>query len=92
MKTANVRELKSKLSQYLKDAETEDIIVTSHGRPCAVLRGLAGEELEDYIISNSPKIKAEIERSYKDYLEKGGLSLDKVMKKLERKGAKKVRR
>lgn len=93
MKTASVREVKSRLSHYIKEAEKEDIIVTSHGKPCAVLRGLSGEELEDYIISNSPSIRKKVEESYREYLEEGGLSLDAVMKKLEKKrGAKKVRR
>ena len=92
MKTATVRELKSRLSQYLKEAETEDIIVTSHGKPRAVLHGLTGEELEDYIISTSPAIRKKVEESYREYLEKGGVSLDSVIEALEKKVAKKVRR
>jgi len=92
MKTATVRELKARLSSYLKEAEKEDILVTSHGKPCAVLRGLKGEELEDYIISTSPAIREEIEESYEDYLAKGGVSLDSVIARLEKRVAKKVRR
>lgn len=92
MKTATVRELKARLSQYLKDAEQQDVIVTSHGRPCAVLHGLVGEELEDYLIANSPTIRKKVEKSYEDYLKEGGISLDDVMKKMKGKSAKKVRR
>lgn len=93
MKTASVREIKSRFSHYLKKAEKEDIIVTSNGKPCAVLRGLAGDELEDYIISNSPAIRKKVEEAYGDYLKEGGVSLDGVVKKLgKKKIAKKVRR
>lgn len=92
MKTASVRELKARLSHYLKAAEKEDILVTSHGKPRAVLRGLSGEGLEDYIIENSPEIRGKVEESYREYLNEGGLSLDTVMKKLEKKVAQKVRR
>lgn len=92
MKTASVREIKSRFSHYLKEAKKEDIIVTSHGKPCAVLRGLSGEDLEDYIISNSPAIRKKVEESYREYIEEGGLSLDDIVKGLEKKVAKKVRR
>ena len=93
MKTASVREIKSRFSHYLKKAEKEDIVVTSNGKPCAVLRGLSGEDLEDYIISNSPSVKKKVEEAYSDYLKEGGVSLDAVIKKLgKKKVAKKVRR
>lgn len=91
MKTATVRDLKAKLSAYLKEAEKEDIIVTSHGKPRAVLHGLVGEELEDYIISNSPAIRKKVEEAYKEYLSGGGIELDSLIEKMEKKVAKKVR-
>jgi prevent-host-death family protein len=91
VKTATVRDLKAKLSEYLKEAEKEDIIVTSHGQPRAVLHGLVGEELEDYIISNSPAIRKKVEEAYKEYLSGGGIELDSLIEKMEKKVAKKVR-
>lgn len=92
MKTASAKEIKARFSYYLKKAEKEDILVTSRGKPQAVLRGLSGENLEDYILENSPAIRKKVEESYSDYLREGGLSLDEVMKKLEKKVAPKVRR
>ncbi|GAB4418087.1 MAG: hypothetical protein OHK0032_14100 [Thermodesulfovibrionales bacterium] len=92
MKTTTVRELKAKLSEYLKEAEKEDIIVTSHGKPRAVLHGLVGEELEDYIISSSPSIRRKIEEAYREYLSEGGVELDSIIEKLEKMVAKKIRR
>ena len=83
MKTTTVRELKAKLSKYLKASENEDILITSHGKPKAVLHALSEDDLEDYIIANSPTIKDKIERAYKDYLKHGGVPLDKIIKELE---------
>jgi prevent-host-death family protein len=44
MRFVNVRELKSKTSEILKAATGEDIIVTSRGKPIAVVRGFDGSE------------------------------------------------
>ena len=35
MKLASVKDIKNKLSDYLKKAEREDIIITKNGRPMA---------------------------------------------------------
>ncbi|RPH80972.1 MAG: type II toxin-antitoxin system Phd/YefM family antitoxin [Nitrospiraceae bacterium] len=40
MKLASVKDVKNKLSDYLKKAEREDIIITRNGRPTAVLHHL----------------------------------------------------
>jgi prevent-host-death family protein len=40
MKTAQVRDLKSKTSELLRQAATEDVIVTSRGKPVACLIGI----------------------------------------------------
>ena len=92
MKTASVQEVKARFSHYLKISEKEDIIVTSHGKPHAILRGFSKADLEDYILENNPAIRNQVEEVYKDYLAEGGPSLDEVIKKLEKKVAKKVRR
>ena len=40
MKTAQVRELKNKTSELLRLAATEDVIITSRGKPIACLIGI----------------------------------------------------
>src|SRR5450631_1851373 len=40
MKTAQVRDLKNKTSELLRQAATEDVIITSRGRPVACLTGI----------------------------------------------------
>lgn len=96
MKTASAEEVEARFAYYLKRAEKEDILVTSQGKPQAVLRGLAGEGLEDYILENSPAIRRGVEESYSEYLREGGPSLNDVkkrlIKKLEKKIVRKVRR
>jgi prevent-host-death family protein len=40
VKTAQVRELKNKTSELLRQAATEDVIITSRGKPIACLTGI----------------------------------------------------
>ena len=44
MKTAQVRELKNKTSELLRQAAKEDVIITSRGRPVACLIGIRPED------------------------------------------------
>ena len=82
MKIASVKEVKDKLSQFLKTAETEDIVITKNGRPNAVLNHLGEDELEDYLLEHDPKFRRKIETRWKQYLQKGGRSLEEVLKEL----------
>jgi prevent-host-death family protein len=45
MKTAQVRELKNKTSELLRQAATEDVIITSRGRPVACLIGIRPDDI-----------------------------------------------
>lgn len=45
MKSASVRELKNHASELLRQAATEDVIITSRGRPVACLVGLQAGDL-----------------------------------------------
>lgn len=83
MKIASVKEVKDKLSQFLKTAETEDIVITKNGRPNAVLHHLGEDELEDYLLEHDPKFRRKIETRWKQYLQKGGRSLEEILKELE---------
>ena len=82
MKIASVKEVKNKLSQFLRTAETEDIVITKNGRPNAVLHHLGEDELEDYLLEHDPKFRRKIEIRWKQYLQKGGRSLEEVLKEL----------
>jgi antitoxin (DNA-binding transcriptional repressor) of toxin-antitoxin stability system len=54
MKLASVKDVKNNLSEYLKKAEQEDVIITKNGRPTAVLHHLGEDELEDYLLEHDP--------------------------------------
>jgi len=62
-RTVGVRELKNRLSQYLNEAEEEGaVIVTHHGVPRAAIIPLSPDELEDFIIAHSPRIRKMVRR------------------------------
>ncbi len=82
MKIASVKEVKDRLSQFLKTAEKEDIIITKNGRPNAVLHHLGEDEIEDYLLEHDPKFRRKIESRWRQYLQKGGRSLDEILKEL----------
>ncbi len=57
-------EMKDNLSAYVKKAKRQDIIITSHGRPVAVLTGFADEdEYLEYRLLNDPRFQSIIKRS-----------------------------
>ncbi len=74
MKLASVKDVKNKLSDYLKKAEREDIIITRNGRPTAVLHHLGDDDLEDYVVEHDPKFRKIIEKRWGAYSTRGGTS------------------
>jgi antitoxin (DNA-binding transcriptional repressor) of toxin-antitoxin stability system len=93
MKFANVRTLKNQTSEMLRHAAGgNDVIITSHGKPVAVLRKMTEEDMEDYVLSRHPAIRASIEASHREVLAKGGIPLGDVIRTLEAKAKKGKRR
>ena len=82
MKIASVKEVKDRLSQFLKTAEKEDIVITKNGRPNAVLHHLGEDEIEDYLLEHDPKFRRKIERRWRQYLQKGGRSVEEILRGL----------
>ena len=57
-------EAKDQLSSFVKQAMNEDVIITVHGRPVAVLKGFGDEDAYlEYRPLNDPRFKARIARS-----------------------------
>jgi prevent-host-death family protein len=93
MKFANVRTLKNQTSEMLRHAAGgNDVVITSHGKPVAVLTKLTEEDMEDYVLSHHPAIRASIEASHREVLKKGGTPLEEVIRTLEAKARKGKRR
>ena len=82
MKIASVKEVKDRLSQFLKTAEKEDVVITKNGRPSAVIHHLGEDEIEDYLLEHDPKFRAKIDKRWKEYLRKGGRSVEEILQSL----------
>ncbi len=81
---ANVRQMKNHISEMIRRSRRGDIVVTSRGRPQAVLHAITEEDLEDYLLANSPKFLKSLQSSYQEYQQKGGTSLEGLIAETER--------
>ncbi len=64
MRYASVRELKNRTSAVVRETLRDDVVVTSRGRPVALLQRLNKEDLEDYVFYSAPAVRREIERRW----------------------------
>jgi len=81
MRFANVRELKNKTSEILRLAGKEEVVVTSRGKPTAIIKGVSEEDFEDYLLENNPKFLAALEKAKEEYTRFGGISIEEYLKK-----------
>lgn len=81
MKFANVRELKNKTSEILRKAEKEAIIITSKGKPRAIVTAISEEDFEDYLLEHSPKLLDVLEEAREEYIQAGGITLEDYLSK-----------
>lgn len=64
MKKVALSEVKDDLSRYLHASEKEEIIITRHGKPAAVLIGFESEEdWFDYRLENDPRFLNRIQQA-----------------------------
>ena len=67
MKFTNVRELKSKTSEMLRTVERGNtVLVTTHGRPTAMLVPVTEDDIEDALLAYSPRLRKKIEEGLED--------------------------
>ena len=81
MKFANVRELKNKTSEILRKAEKEAVIITSKGKPRAIVTAISEEDFEDYLLENSPALLDVLKEAREEYLAEGGVTLKEYLSK-----------
>ncbi len=81
MKFANVRELKNKTSEILRKAQEGDVIITSRGKPRAIITAITEEDFDEYLLERSPAFQKALEAGRREYLKKGGVSAQKYLKK-----------
>jgi prevent-host-death family protein len=83
-----VRELKAKTSEMLRTVEEGNtVLVTTHGRPTAMLVPVTEDDIEDVLLAYSPKLRKKIEEGLKDIRAGRSLSLSNYTAKRNRKKA-----
>ena len=64
MKTVPLSEVKDDLSKYLRLAETEEVVITRHGKPAGVLIGFETEDdWFEYRLETDPLFLRRIEKA-----------------------------
>ena len=79
MKRVPLSEVKDELSRYVQLAAREEIVVTRHGRPAAVLIGFEDEDdWFDYQLEHDPRFIARMEAARLSLESGRGLSIEQV--------------
>jgi prevent-host-death family protein len=64
MREVPLSEVKDDLSRYLREAETQEIVITRHGKPAGVLIGFETEEdWFEYRLERDPRFLRRIEEA-----------------------------
>jgi prevent-host-death family protein len=80
MKKVPLTEIKDELSKYLRVAESEQIVITRHGKPAGVLVGFASEDdWFDYQLENDPRFLERIESARQSLRRGKGTRLEVLM-------------
>jgi prevent-host-death family protein len=79
MKTVPLSEVKDDLSKFLRIAETEEIVITRHGKPAGVLIGFGSEDdWFEYRLMHDPRFLRRIEAARQAVREGRGVRLEDV--------------
>jgi len=79
MKQVPLHEVKNDLSRLLRRAETEDIVITRHGKPAGLLVGFKTEDdWFDYRLQNDPRFLARVAAARKSLRAGKGVKLEDV--------------
>jgi prevent-host-death family protein len=80
MRVANTVELKNKTNKILKEVmKGNPVIITHRGKPAASLTPLTEDDLEDFVLQNSLKIRKMIAEAEKDIQAGKVVSLDEYL-------------
>ena len=79
VKEVPLSEVKDDLSRYLREAETQEIVITRHGKPAGVLIGFESEDdWFEYRLENDPRFLRRIEQARGSLQAGRGLRLEDV--------------
>ena len=80
MRVANTVELKNKTNELLREVmKGNPLIITYRGKPAASILPLSEDDLEDFIIENSPSIRKKILKAEDDLKAGRVISLDEYL-------------
>lgn len=84
MKRVPLSEVKDDLSRYVQLAAREEIVVTRHGRPAAVLIGFEDDDdWFDYQLEHDPRFIARMEAARRSLEAGRGISIEQVREQLD---------
>lgn len=79
MRRVALAEMKDDLSRFLRLAESEEILITRHGKPAGVLIGFETEEdWVDYRLEHHPEFLRRVAEARKSFEEGRGVRLEDV--------------
>lgn len=79
VKEVPLSEIKDDLSRYLREAETQEIVITRHGKPAGILIGFESEEdWFDYRLENDPRFLRRIEEARNSLQAGRGIRLEDI--------------
>ena len=82
VKEVPLSEVKDDLSRYLREAETQEIVITRHGKPAGVLIGFESEEeWFEYRLENDPRFLRRIEQARESLRAGRGVRLEDIEQK-----------
>jgi prevent-host-death family protein len=81
MKSVALSEVKDDLSKYLRLAESEDIVITRHGKPAGVLIGFRSEDdWFEFRLMSDPRFVKRIQKARENLKAGKGRRLEDVRK------------
>jgi prevent-host-death family protein len=79
VKKIPLSEVKDDLSRYLRLAETEDIVITRHGKPAGILIGFeSDDDWFEYRLLNDPAFQRRVEAARESLRAGQGVRLEDV--------------
>lgn len=86
MKTISMTEAKNDICSIIRDAEAQDVIITRHGKPAAVVIGFHDEDdWFDYRLEHDEEFLAKIAEAREDIRHGRFITLDELEKKMANK-------
>ncbi len=81
MKQVPLSEIKDYLSRYLRLAESQQIVITKHGKPAGILVGFASEDdWFDYKLEHDPRFLQRIARARESLRSGKGVPLEALQR------------